>query len=167
MRKILYAILFFIFLIATLPKENLWYFFEKHLKKENIYINNEKVIDNFYQLRILDANIIYNGVKFAKIENIDIYPYIIFNNIDINSFKSKLFSDLDIKKITLKYSILYPVKGFIDIKSNYFNAKGDIDFLNKKILLKFFDIKKLSVLKKVFKKIKKSDEGYFVEIPIG
>lgn len=99
MKKVLKTLLLTLFFILTLiyffPKENLYFLVEEKLQKEKIIISNETIEFNFIGFFLKDFDLYYDGIKVAKIENLDItYSFFDFNKILISS-KSKEVGNLE------------------------------------------------------------------------
>ncbi|RXJ98920.1 hypothetical protein CRV02_12780 [Arcobacter sp. CECT 8989] len=112
--KIILYILFFSFsFILFLPKENLYFLFEKALKKEEIIISQELIDDKLLYLKISNGNIIYKRKPYAKFESVSISTKFFFSHAKItnifflNKNSSKYENLIDI--LSINYSIINPL----------------------------------------------------------
>ena len=65
--KLFFYFLFFILIIVlTLPKENLYYLFEKELKKHNIIFSNEKIKESSFALKLSSLDVSFNKIPLSK-----------------------------------------------------------------------------------------------------
>ncbi len=132
-----YLLFFIIVSIALLPKENLYFYGETKLEKQNIVISNEKIISKFFGIDIQNAKIYYNSIYFGEIKKIDTKFFLLNNAIEINnlkvedSFKNLLPSD--IKDITVNYSIFDPLNLNIYANGEFGELKGSYNLIEKKI----------------------------------
>ena len=142
---------FFIFM----PKTNLIYFIQKELSKQNIYLNTD-ISSHLFSITLNKSTLYYNGINTANIDDIEIYPFILYNKITINNIKFNI-GNYKIKKLKIIYNVFSPKKASVTANSNIGNIRGYIDIINKKIFLRFNKVQKASI-KKLLKKDKK---GYF------
>ena len=156
MKKFLLFLLgFFIGIIFFMPKDNLYYTFQSFLKKQNIYINS-KIDLSLFSLTLKNGIIYYHGMDISKFKNINILPYIVYNEID---FKNVNINIGNYKIISLKafYTLFYPMKIFIKGKSNIGILNGYINLIKREVKLRINNLTDSSV-KKFLTKDKK---GYF------
>lgn len=141
--KTLVYFLFFIFsLLIFLPKEQFYYFLEKQLSTKSIIVSNEIVDEKLFGINIKDAQLYYDGINFALVNNIDMTTFLFYNSVNFDSLRvSKSFSNFlpsNIDNLKLKYSIL-------DFSSIKILSKGDFGEFEGKISI--FDNKIIGELK--------------------
>ncbi|GAB6075072.1 hypothetical protein [Nautilia lithotrophica] len=140
-----------------MPKKNLFYLIQNKLYQTyNIALKTD-IKSNIFKLSLTNGNIYFKNIKIATFKNADIYPYIIYNKIEISNIKIPI-NNLIIYKSKLIQTITNPLIIKIKAFSNF--AKkiyGEIDISKKEIKLYFNDIKNKSI-KQILKKDKK---GYY------
>lgn len=148
----IYLILFILFFVMFAPKKLLYYKLEHLLAQEQIIISDEKIHDGLLALLLQDGTLFVKDIDIGKFDEIAIYPDIFVNLVAIKNFRSNktisLLPHIEIEKLFLLYSPLYPLKAIIRGKSNLGAIKGEVDLKNKR---GFIDIlsKKALPLKKV------------------
>ena len=167
--KLFSYVFFFLFiLLLTLPKENVYYFFEKELKKYNIVFSNEKIKESFFSLELSSIDVGFNKSSFSSVDEIDFAFYVFYNTLEINTINIKKgFIDSypsKIEKVYLSYSIFSP--SFLSLKAhgNFGKVEGTFSFLSKRLKLKLdqstlMDIK----YKNILQEMKKEKKGYSYE----
>jgi hypothetical protein len=140
-------IYFFVFIIAFvyfLPKDNLFYLAQKELKKQSVAFEKEQVVQKPFSLLIQNPSISYQGIVIAKVAQIDIIPFILYNKISFETLRvsskiSKLlppvakdFIPQVVDELDIKYAIYNPLN--ITLKGVYKSGGIDIEYnLYKKI----------------------------------
>lgn len=104
-KKIIYLILFIVFILWSVPKTNLYYWLEHQLTSYNIVIDGEQTKENLFSFVITDANI-YHNKSLLLIANeihlsLTVNPSII--NIVGDSKLGNIYGNINLieKKITL------------------------------------------------------------------
>jgi len=147
------------------PKQELYYLFEKSLKEKNIIISNETIVDKWFGLQILNANIYANGIKVAKVDEIKfnfffLYGKILANGIHIDESLHNIAPKV-INSFNSTYSVIEPVKIKLDSEGSFGELNGNISLLNRKIEILFPIVKELKTVKKFLKKDK--IKGWYYE----
>ncbi len=123
MKKLFKIFILFIFFFASLiyffSKDNLYFLLEKELEKNKIVISNEKINFNFIGLSLKDFDIYYDGIKVAKVEELNVdYSFRNFKKILIKSSSKEvgnLNGEFDI--LNLKFQATF--KATSKIKNKY------------------------------------------------
>ena len=129
-------IAFFVIGFVLFPKTNLYFGFEKELKKYEIIISDETIIERSFGLQLIDGNIYAQGIKSINFKEANIDFKIYRNTIDIKSISP--FSALksmvpDILYISLSHSIFNPTIIHIKSLSSEWSIRGFVDIKNRKI----------------------------------
>jgi glycopeptide antibiotics resistance protein len=95
---------FFIFM----PKTNLIYFIQKELSKQNIYLNTD-ISSHLFSITLNKSTLYYNGINTANIDDIEIYPFILYNKITANNIKLNI-GNYKIKNLKIIYNVFSPKK---------------------------------------------------------
>ena len=153
MKKFLLFLLgIYIGLVVFMPKDNLYYTFQKYLKKENIYINSS-ISQDLIKLSLKNAKVYSNNINIADFENINIYPLILFNLISVKNLKLEI-GNYKISNLNIYFTPFYPI-GLIKGDSSFGKVDGEINLMKRYIKVY---IQKPSTISSFLKKDKK---GYF------
>jgi hypothetical protein len=136
-----------------MPKDNLYYTLQKYLEKEKVYINSD--IKSGIDLKLINGTVYYNKMDVLTFKNIDILPFILFNEIKADNIK--IIDKYKINSIKAFYTIFYPIKIFIKGKSSFGELDGYVDLVKREIKVYILNLTDTS-LKNFLKKDKK---GYF------
>jgi len=136
--KIVFFILFFLLsLIYFVPKSSLYYYAEHSLEKEHIVINNEKVIENLFQLELQEFELYYNNIQSAEVNTMSLRLLIFSNTIEIEGVKlnsiAKDFIPLSIDNITLHQDIINPLLITINAKGLFGSIHGTFHLLEREV----------------------------------
>jgi len=130
MKKFLIFILgFFIGIIIFAPKDNLYFTFQKFLKKENIYINSN-INSNLINLKLDNGVVYYNNMDLIKFREIKVLPLLLFNEIKANDIKLNI-GNYVIKNLNIIYHIFNPLNVSITGDSNFGKIEGKIDLVKR------------------------------------
>jgi hypothetical protein len=141
-------------LIVFMPKDNLYYTLQNYLKKEKIYINSN--IKSGLSLKLKNGIVYYKGMDILKFKNINIFPFIYYNEINGQNIKLNM-GDYRINTIKIIYIVFYPVRIFLKGESNFGKIKGYIDLIKREVRIYILNLTDKS-LKRFLQKDKK---GYF------
>lgn len=134
---LIYIFTFFLFFMIFLPKISLYNLVEKELQKKQVIISDEKIVENFFSLDILDSKVFFEGINIAKIdklklESLFLYTKIEFSNIVlIDSFTQ--FAPSPIENLIIKHTILNPNNILVNAKGNFGELSGTMNILNKEL----------------------------------
>lgn len=156
-------ILIFIFLITfiiSFPKDKIYYYSLSKLKEHNIAINSLKKDIGLMNID-LQNNIIYlSNASIARASSIDIGLLSIdVNNVNFQGSFTSLVPKIDHIKIW------YSLGKFLEVKGKFGNIIAKTDIFNKKIIFTAnIDQNTYNKYRNIFKKFKKSKEGYKYEL---
>jgi hypothetical protein len=131
-----------------LPKANLYYGLENELKKYEIIISDETIIEKNFGIELIDGKIYAQDIESLSFKKLDFDFKIYRNTLDIKSisptgaFKSMM---PDILYLTLNHSIFNPTIIHLKSMSSEWSVHGYIDIDNR-------TLKVVLVPKKSFKK---------------
>jgi hypothetical protein len=153
-------------LIIFLPKNNFYYFMEKKLYKKQIIISKEKISENFFSLKVEDANIYYSDLEMLNVAKMDIKLFLLYNSLNIRDTKvNELFLSYmpqKIDNINFRYTIFNPL--YIDIKASgkFGDLNGAINILDRDLNITISPSKiMLQKYKKSLKLLKKNELGEY------
>jgi len=161
-----YIVFFLMTCIYLAPKEYIYFALEQELKKNNIIISDEKIVDTGFSLKLQDAELFYESINSASIKEIDINLLLFKTSITISDIKlsqmASSFLPLKIRKVILTHSIFNPLS--INIYESGGNGKirGSFSFIDKKLHIVFSPSKlMLNEFKKSIRIFKKSKNGKY------
>jgi len=156
MKKILFFFIgLYLGLFVFMPKESLFFTVQKILNQKDIYINSN-VKNSFFSLILKKSTIFYNKIDIAKIENIEIFPYLFYNLIEADDIKMS-FGNYKIKNLNLVYNVIDPFNFKIYGKSNFGKIEGGINLKKRELKVYILNLKDL----KLRRFLKKDKKGYF------
>jgi hypothetical protein len=145
---IAYLVVFASSFIVFLPKENLYYFLEKKLLEQKIIIDNETLEDKGFYLNIENPTLYFDGILILKCMQVDIKPWIVYNNIEIKNIRLasniatiippnlKPIIPRSIDSIRIYHLFYNPTKIYFKINSDFGDVKGFLNILDKTIIFK-------------------------------
>lgn len=162
LKKLLWVFLFIYLIIVFLPKSNLFYLAEKYAQKYNIALNDEKTKDYLGFFSIEDMKVYYEGLHVGNVESVSILPTIVYNQVSINeanfSNSLKQFLPKEIKNLTARNTIFYPIKVWINANGDFGAISGGLNLYTKTLRLELKPtkdfLKNYSSIAKQFKKQK-------------
>jgi len=147
------------------PKQELYYLFEKSLKKQNIIISDETIVNEWFGLKVLNADVYANGIKVAKIDELNFNFFFIYSNLDINGIhideSLHNMAPKVINSLNATYSIINPIEIKLDGEGSFGELNGNIALLQRKVEILFPIVKELKTVKKFLKKDK--TKGWYYE----
>jgi len=85
MKIIIVTFTFFIIFLISLPKENIYYFFENKLKNNDIDVVHNTIDENHFSLSLDSVEVLYKTINVFDIKNISMSIYLVSNQIEINN----------------------------------------------------------------------------------
>lgn len=168
MRLVKYTLLFlltlFVGIYIFMPKTHLYYKAEELLQQKSIVIGNEKIESDLRSFRLLHPVIYFQGADLARIEAVEIKPYILINSVKFVNIEplgvAKEFGDITIESLDMKHSLLKPFYIKVDSNGSFGVAQGFIDLKNRFVHIDITKPKKIQPLKRV---LKKGEKGWYYE----
>ncbi len=155
MKKILFFLVgLFIGFILFMPKENLYYTFQKYLSKQNIYINSQ--IKSNLTLNLYNGKIYENGINLVNFKEIKIIPFVLYNKITAKNIKIN-FQNYKITYLNITYSIINPTKIYIKGNSTFGKIQGEVNLIKHYLKVYILNLNDYNL--KSF--LKKDNKGYF------
>lgn len=164
----IYIIVFSAFFMISLPKESFYNFLEKELEKNQIVISNEIKEEKAFSFSILNADIFYQGINGAKIDEIVFESYLVYTNISLKNISIldslSSFIPTPIDEIIFEHSIFDFNKIKIKANGTFGELTGDINLFSKeiKIELNASMVMKISY-SKLLNSMRYQNERYFYE----
>jgi len=166
-KKIFIAIaLVWIVLIVFMPKQELYYKLEHILKKNDIRLNEEKIDEGWFSLRLYNVDVYIKGIKLATIDEVDFFTLLVYSKLEVKnllldeSLKAKIPTQIsDIKAV---HSMVTPLNVNLDIEGSFGGATGYINLKTKNLQLDFNNtsIKGIEMLQST---LQKNEKGWYYE----
>lgn len=158
---------FIISLIYFMPKKNIYYFIETELKKYDVVLSKEQLVDTGYSLNINHATLSMKSIDAAKANQIDIKLYALYNSINVDniylSSMAAAFIPLKIQNASVSYSIIDPLNINAKAYGEFGEVNVKVDLLERKLKLILNPSKlMLNKYKNTLKKLKKLKIGVYV-----
>ena len=159
-----YTLFFILALMYFTPKVALYYFAESHLKPHGIIITDEDVIDNGFTLSIKDAVVTFKAIESAKVSDINIAVFGLFNKVQIENIKlastAASFVPTDVNSVDISYSIFNPLNIVATANGGFGEAEAQINLMDRNISIKLEPSKIMSQkYKSTLRNLKKSKDG--------
>ena len=169
MKFFAYLIFFSLSIMYFMPKISVYHFLENQLKKYEVIASSEELIDTGYGLKINHATVSLKSIDAAKIGEIDIKIFALYNSINVNniyfSSMASTFIPLKIQSAHIVYSVIDPLNVNAMAYGEFGEVNAKFDLLEMKLIVTLTPSKLMfkkypNTLKK-FKKLKTG--GYIYE----
>ena len=143
-----YFVFFILALIYFLPKLNLYYYLENELQNHQIVLKEKIKIGTGFALELKSTDVFYNSIDIAKVENIKLKIFFLYNTMQVKNVKlsnlAASFIPEDIEQIDIRYSIINPLNivahlnggfGVANINFNVLDKNVSVDLIPSKIML--------------------------------
>ena len=165
-KNIFIALLVFWFsLLLFMPKEALYYAFEKQLETKGIKINEKAIESGIFSLNLIDADVYYKGINVAHIEKVNIFTLLFTTNINVKALtldaSLKAFAPEKIDQANMTHMIFSPMKVNILAKGSFGDMDGVVDVQERTLRLDFSNTtKEIDLLRE---NLKKDEKGLYFE----
>ncbi len=163
----IYLITIYLSLVFLMPKSNLWFSFERFLKKESLIVSKERVRDFWAFCDIKNGELYFDDLKVAKIGDIKIFPYLFYNLVltkeVVLSKEVRNIANFNIKSMKIYQSVLKPFYIFIKGEGNLGKFHGFMDIKKRVVKIFFSPFPKYKNDKFLRRFFKKSKEGFVYE----
>ncbi|SFV53991.1 hypothetical protein MNB_SM-7-997 [hydrothermal vent metagenome] len=138
--KIVSLLLFFIMaLLIFLPKKNLYYYAERELKNYKAVIDNEQVSSRAFGLDIENANLYIEHIRVAKIMDLHITTYLIYNVIEAKQIRlsgvARSFLPTQVDQLKISYRLWDPLEIVFEANAPFGKVRGSIFLKQKRVKL--------------------------------
>jgi len=166
LNAVLFISIFWIALIFTMPKEAMWFKFEKLIYQKEAVIDKEVIDSNIIFLNLADGEIIFSGMNIANFETANILPLLFYNSISIKNIRvgkdMQQFKELSMDNLKIEYSVIHPVKIMLSADGEFGTLKGRINLQENKVDILIFPKDKFKKVKFIMKHFKKHENGGYV-----
>ena len=154
-------------LVFLMPKTEIYYTLKLFLAPQHIILTQERVKDRWFDLKIENLKLLYDGIESAQVEQLNIVPWLFFNRISAENVHAgkdvrKMF-DFNAEQIIVTYSVLSPLEATISANGNFGTIEGSLKLKEGKLKLVCEPtnaFKSSSMFRELFRK---QDEGYVHE----
>ena len=164
----IYFILLIYMLIAFAPKQQAFYKLEHFLQNYQVIINKEKLDIGWFNLAVLDFNLLFENINIAKIKSFDLQLLLVQNHIyveDISIVDLKGFLPPKIKFIHIDHNILQAHLVDLKAQGDFGKATGQLNLYKRKLRINFqFAASFVQSYKASLRYLKRSKQGgYYYE----
>jgi hypothetical protein len=156
--------IFYLTLIFTLPKTEIWYKVEELLFKDEVIIDNEKINENILSLNLSNGIIFFQSLEIAKFQTNSIFLALFYNSIKIKNFHFGVdtanFQNLFFDVLNINYSIFSPTSIYISGNGNFGTLKGVFHIKDNQIDILINPSEILKKKRSIMKNLKKHKKGY-------
>jgi len=151
-------------LLLFMPKTQLYYFLEETLAKQDVRINEKKIVESFFALEIKDAQVYYKGIPVATIQHANVLAPLLYDRITLAGIEvDELLRDevpAKIDKLEVRYSIIDPLHVHIAAIGSFGVANGSFEIRTRKVHIDITQAKEIETLKPW---LQKGEKGYYYE----
>lgn len=157
---VIYSIIFFT------PKINLYYQLEILLQEKQIVITQENIVDSGFSLSIEEGSLYYGDLLVGQFDKVSILSLLFFNSVSLDPFAlsqdMEIFFPRNIQGLTLTHAFFNPLHVKIQGSGDFGEINGDVNLLDRTIVLNL-QASKVLLSKKPFwmKKLKKDETGAY------
>ena len=108
---------FYLALVFLMPKTELYYTLKSFLAPQHVILTQERVKDRWFDLKIENLKLLYDGIESAQAEQVEVLPWLFFNRISAENVRAgkdvrKMF-DFNAAQITVTHSVIAPLEAKI------------------------------------------------------
>ena len=136
LKLFLYLLTFMVFFILFLPKESFYNLLEEKLEKSQIVVSNETRKEKLFSFSVLNADIFYQGINMAKVDDIT-FAHSILDVNKINIKSSGTFGEVSGNINILKREIKIELNASALMKNSYSNLLRYMKFENERYIYEY------------------------------
>jgi len=158
---------FYLAILFLMPKTELYYTLKSFLAPQHIVLTQKAVTDRWFDMKIEDLKLYYDGIESAEAQEVEVLPWLLFNRLRAQNVRAgkdlrKMF-DFNAEEVLLTHSVIAPLEAKISAHGNFGKIEGSLNLKEGKLKLiceptKTF--KSSSMFRELFRK---RDEGYVHE----
>jgi hypothetical protein len=155
---------FYVVLILTVPREELWYLIEHKLYEFGVVVDGEELNNGLVELNVENGSIHFEALKVGDFEKKSLLLTLFYNQFSLKNLKfSEDMANLGkfkIDELYVTHSLIYPNSVSLQGKGNFGDLKGKFDLFEKRLDLLVHPSKELKRERSIMKHLKKHEEGY-------
>ncbi|UPT77582.1 hypothetical protein MN086_00145 [Sulfurovum sp. XGS-02] len=151
-------------ILVMMPKQAFYYKLEEALAEQEIKLNEEKIDEGFFSLKLHQVTVYFKGIPVATIEEMGLCTLLFYSSLELQGLhvddSLKRMVPQETKQAWLSHSILSPLEVSVDAEGSFGGLTGTIDLNARTVHLDFNESKHIEMLKP---QLKKSEKGWFYE----
>lgn len=160
----LIVLLTWFFILAFMPKAELYHTLEKTLDSQGIRLNEASIKEDIFSLKVKDITLYFKGIAVAHIDSLVFSSYLFYTTIEIENIEvdESLHKQAPAKtdKLRVIHTALSPFIVNIDGNGSFGTVEGNYHILDKKLAIDLLESKDISMFKAF---LTKSDKGWSYE----
>jgi len=152
------AILFF------MPKQMLYYKLEEVLAKNDMKINEKRVEEGLFSLKLYDSKIFVKGIELASIKEIDFFTLLFYTKVNIKDLELdgslQNMAPTQIATSSVTHALWNPINLSMDAQGPFGGIDGTVALMNRSLRLDFNETTQIQMLKA---NLKQDEKGWFYE----
>ena len=159
------VLLFFSALIFFLPKQPLYFAFERFLKTRQVVIAGERVRERPFSLSLEEGKIVAKGIEAAAFFDVTVRPWIVWNTLRVErlsidrGFASWL--PTSVESAALSYSPLHPYHIEVKARIGACVVTGRVDLRESTVRLRLLERAACEKTGRWVRPFRKNGEGVF------
>jgi len=118
-----------------MPKVSTYYYAEQKLNKYQVILSNEEIMDNGLSLSVNNIDVSFEEIETAKIESFNAKLFLVYNAITLKNIQlasiAASFLPVKVDSVTIKYTLLDPLKIVAHSSGEFGEAKAEIHLLDR------------------------------------
>jgi hypothetical protein len=155
---------FYIALIVTLPKSEIWYKIESELYKNRVVVDGETLNETLTTLNVENGNVLFEALSIANFDKKSLFLTLLYNQISVKNLQlgedTASFKDFFFEDLYITHSIISPMVLSLSGHGNFGELKGRFNLETKQIDLLVQPSDRLKKERTVMKHLKKHEKGY-------
>ncbi len=151
-------------IIVLMPKQEFYYKLEEELAKQEIELNEEKIDEGLFSLKLHQVTVYVKGIPVATIDEVALCTLLLYSSVELQELhvddSLKRMLPQDTKQALFSHSILSPLKISVDAEGSFGGMTGSIDLGERQVHLDFNESKNIEMLKP---QLKQSEKGWVYE----
>jgi len=160
----LFLLLFWVLIVAFMPKEEIYFSLERELAKQGVEINEGEIKEHVFGLTLQDAVVYVKGIKVAKVEKIDLVTLLFYTKVTVTGVQiSESLSNMVPERaetVVLTHTVLDPFNAKIFAVGSFGTIEGVISLKSRMIHIDFTEVKKIGTIKS---SLQKGEKGWYYE----
>lgn len=152
------------FLLAFMPKEELYYKLEETLAQNDIKINEKHMESGIFSLTLYEVDIYIKGIKLVTIEEIDFFTLLFYTSVDIDKLllddSLKSMAPTHIEMATLTHNVMAPTEIEMVGEGTFGSLEGIINLNENSVRVDFNNSKGIEDFKP---KLQEDEKGWYYE----
>lgn len=167
--KLLTLLAALVIIAMFVPKINLYYQFEHLVKPYGVIISDEELYDKRLWLRIENGVLYYEQIESAQIGKIDVMLFLLYDRVKATDIRLsstlESFVPVDIKEVSLQYSVLDPLRVTLKGSGDLGEISGEVHLRDRTVKVTLQPSKLMSQRYAATLKTLQADDkgGYYYE----